>query len=128
MSKLALAASRFGRYFPVINWGRHYDRAWLRDDLVSGVVVGLIMIPVAMAYAQMAGVPAQAGLYSAVVGMTAYALLATSRHLKITASSTMAIMSLSVVAPLAGATPRPLWRSPRRWRSPWALSCWCWAF
>ncbi|HQY94184.1 SulP family inorganic anion transporter [Caldilinea sp.] len=102
MSKLALAASRFGRYFPVINWGRHYDRAWLRDDLVSGVVVGLIMIPVAMAYAQMAGVPAQAGLYSAVVGMTAYALLATSRHLKITASSTMAIMSLSVVAPLAG--------------------------
>jgi sulfate permease, SulP family len=88
-------------YVPLIGWARTYQRAWLRDDLVSGVVVGAIMIPVAMAYAQMAGVPPQAGLYSAIVGMAAYALLATSRHLKITTSSTMSIMSLAVVAPLA---------------------------
>ena len=63
------------------------------------------MIPVAMAYAQMAGVPPQAGLYSAIVGMTAYAILATSRHLKITTSSTMSIMSIAVVAPLAASDP-----------------------
>jgi sulfate permease, SulP family len=71
------------------------------DVLVSGVVVGLIMIPVAMAYAQMAGVPPQAGLYSAIVGMTLCAIFATSRHLKITTNSTMSIMSLAVVASLA---------------------------
>jgi SulP family sulfate permease len=93
------------RYVPIIAWTRSYRREWLRDDLVSGVVVGMIMIPVAMAYAQMAGVPPQAGLYAAIVGMTAYAIFATSRHLKITTSSTMSIMSLAVVAPLAAGDP-----------------------
>ncbi len=90
------------RYVPVVNWARTYDRAWLRDDLVSGVVVGAIMVPVAMAYAQMAGVPPQAGLYAAIVGMALYALLATSHHMKVTTSSTMSIMSIAVVTPLAG--------------------------
>jgi SulP family sulfate permease len=53
-----LQGKRLGRYVPIIGWVRSYQRDWLRDDLVSGVVVGAIMIPVAMAYAQMAGVPA----------------------------------------------------------------------
>jgi SulP family sulfate permease len=96
-----LQGKRLGRYIPIIGWARSYQRAWLRDDLISGIVVGAIMIPVAMAYAQMAGVPVQAGLYAAIVGMTAYAIFATSRHLKITTSSTMSIMSIAVVAPLA---------------------------
>ena len=100
-----LRVKRFGRYVPIIGWARTYDRSGLRDDLVSGVVVGAIMIPVAMAYAQMAGVPVQAGLYSAIVGMAAYAIFATSRHLKITTSSTMSIMSIAVVAPLAASDP-----------------------
>jgi sulfate permease, SulP family len=94
-------SQQIGRHVPIIGWGRSYDRANLRDDIVSGIVVGAIMVPVAMAYAQMAGVPPQAGLYAAIVGMAAYAIFATSRHLKITTSSTMAIMSLAVVAPLA---------------------------
>ena len=94
-----------GRYVPIVGWVKTYQRAGLRDDLVSGVVVGAVMIPVAMAYAQMAGVPPQAGLYSAIVGMTVYAILATSRHLKITTSSTMSIMSIAVVAPLAASDP-----------------------
>ena len=96
---------QIGRYVPIVGWIRTYQRAGLRDDLVSGVVVGAVMIPVAMAYAQMAGVPPQAGLYSAIVGMTVYAILATSRHLKITTSSTMSIMSIAVVAPLAASDP-----------------------
>jgi MFS superfamily sulfate permease-like transporter len=100
-----LQGKRLGRYVPIVGWVRSYQRVWLRDDLVSGVVVGAIMIPVAMAYAQMAGVPVQAGLYLAIVGMTAYAIFATSRHLKITTSSTMSIMSIAVVAPLAAGDP-----------------------
>lgn len=99
--KTATRINQVAHYVPIIGWARTYDRGWLRDDLVSGVVVGLVMVPVAMAYAQMAGVPAQAGLYAAIVAMTAYAIFATSRHLKITTSSTMAIMSLAVVSPLA---------------------------
>jgi SulP family sulfate permease len=99
---------RLTHLVPIIDWVRTYRREWLRDDLVSGLVVGMIMIPVAMAYAQMAGVPPQAGLYAAIVGMTAYAIFATSKHLKITASSTMSIMSLAVVAPLAAGDPATL--------------------
>jgi hypothetical protein len=52
-----LHGKRIGRYIPIISLVRSYQRAWLRDDLVSGVVGGAIMIPVAMAYAEMAGVP-----------------------------------------------------------------------
>ncbi len=103
-----LKNKRLIQYIPIIGWARSYQRQWLRDDLVSGVVVGMIMIPVAMAYAQMAGVPPQAGLYAAIVGMTTYALFATSRHIKITTSSTMSIMSLAVVAPLAAGDPAML--------------------
>ena len=103
-----LTNKRVVRYVPILGWMRSYRREWLRDDLVSGVVVGMIMVPVAMAYAQMAGVPPQAGLYSAIVGMTAYAIFATSRHMKVTTSSTMSIMSLAVVAPLAAGDPAAL--------------------
>jgi SulP family sulfate permease len=95
-----LQGKRLEKYVPLIGWLTTYQRAWLRDDLVSGVVVGAIMIPVAMAYAQMAGVPPQQGLYSAILGMAVYAVFATSRHLKITTSSTMSIMSIAVVGPL----------------------------
>jgi sulfate permease, SulP family len=95
-----LQGKRLEKYVPLIGWITTYQRAWLRDDLVSGVVVGAIMVPVAMAYAQMAGVPPQQGLYSAIIGMAVYGVFATSRHLKITTSSTMSIMSIAVVGPL----------------------------
>ena len=95
-----LQGKRLEKYVPLIGWITTYQRAWLRDDLVSGVVVGAIMVPVAMAYAQMAGVPPQQGLYSAIIGMAIYAVFATSRHMKITTSSTMSIMSIAVVGPL----------------------------
>src|SRR5512136_3385400 len=87
-----LEGKRLEKYVPLINWVTTYQRAWLRDDLVSGVVVGAIMVPVAMAYAQMAGVPPQQGLYTSILGMAVYAIFATSRQLKITTSSTMSIM------------------------------------
>jgi high affinity sulfate transporter 1 len=58
------------------------------------------MIPAAMAYAQLAGVPAQYGLYAAMAALAIYPLFATSRHVRVTMSSTMAVMSASIVAPL----------------------------
>ena len=60
------------------------------------------MVPVAMAYAQMAGVPPEARLYAAFAALLAYAVFGTSRHLKVTASSTMAVMSAAVVGSIAG--------------------------
>src|SRR5690606_20777577 len=79
-----------------------YQRADLRPDLMAGAISWAVMVPVAMAYAEMAGLPAQAGLYASMASLIAYFLFGTSRHQKVLASSTMAVMSAAVIAPLAG--------------------------
>jgi high affinity sulfate transporter 1 len=63
------------------------------------------MVPVALAYASLAGLPPEYGLITAFAALAAYAVFGTSRHLRVTTSSTMAVMSLSLVAPLAGGDP-----------------------
>jgi len=94
---LALVA----RYVPIIRWLPAYDRADLRVDAVAGVVSWGVMVPVAMAYAGLAGVPPELGLVTAFTALAAYAIFGTSRHLKVTASSSIAIMSASVVGAIA---------------------------
>jgi MFS superfamily sulfate permease-like transporter len=96
---------QLGRYVPIAAWLPAYPRDFLRSDVISGVTVWGVMVPVAMAYAQMAGVPPQNGLYAAFAALLAYAIFGTSRHLKVTASSTMAVMSAAVVAAMAGGDP-----------------------
>ena len=91
-----------GRYVPITEWLPRYPRAWLGKDIAAGITSWAVMVPVAMAYAELAGVPAGVGLVTATAGLTAYAILGTSRHAKVTTSSTMAVMSASVVAPVAG--------------------------
>lgn len=93
---------QLGRYAPITVWLPAYARDLLRTDVISGVTVWGVMVPVAMAYAQMAGVPPQAGLYAAFAALLAYAVFGTSRHLKVTASSTMAVMSAAVIGSIAG--------------------------
>ena len=90
------------RYVPIVGWVPQYRRADLRPDLLAGAISWAVMVPVAMAYAQMAGLPAEAGLYASLASLIAYAVFGTSRHQKVLASSTMAVMSAAVIAPLAG--------------------------
>ncbi len=90
------------RYLPITTWAREYPRAWLRPDLVAAITSWVVMVPVALAYAGLAGVPPEVGLTTAFAALTAYAVFGTSRHVKVTASSTMAIMSAAVVVDLAG--------------------------
>jgi SulP family sulfate permease len=96
------ARELLGRYVPITSWLPDYPRAWLGKDISAGITSWAVMVPVAMAYAELAGVPASIGLITATAGLTAYAVLGTSRHAKVTTSSTMAVMSASVVAPAAG--------------------------
>ncbi len=90
------------RFVPIVSWVPQYRRADLRPDLLAGAISWAVMVPVAMAYAQMAGLPAEAGLYASLASLIAYAVFGTSRHQKVLASSTMAVMSAAVIAPLAG--------------------------
>jgi high affinity sulfate transporter 1 len=89
------------RYVPIVRWLPGYDRADLRFDAIAGLVSWGVMVPVAMAYAGLAGMPPETGLVTAFAALTAYAVFGTSRHLKVTTSSSVAIMSASVVLAVA---------------------------
>jgi len=89
------------RYIPLLTWLPGYQRAWLRIDILAGISAWGITVPTAMGFAQMAGLPVQAGLYAAMVALVAYALLGSSSVLKVETSPSMAVMSAAIVAPLA---------------------------
>jgi sulfate permease, SulP family len=67
------------RRFPILEWAAGYQPAWLRFDVVAGLTAAAVVIPKAMAYATIAGLPVQVGLYTALLPMGIYALLGTSR-------------------------------------------------
>ena len=93
--------SLLDRYVPLFNWLSRYQRKWLRFDILAGITVWGTTVPTAMGYAQVAGLPVQAGLYAAIVALIAYAVFGTSSLLKVETSPSMAIMSAALIAPLA---------------------------
>lgn len=80
---------------------RHYQRVWLRGDVLAGVTVAAYLIPQVMAYATLAGLPPVAGLWAALIPMVVYAILGSSRQLSVGPESTTALMTATALAPLA---------------------------
>src|SRR4051794_11576119 len=76
-------------------WLRGYDRAWLPVDVMAGLTIWALMVPQALAYAGIAGVPVQNGLYVMPLAAVGYALLGSSRHLFVGPSATVATLSAS---------------------------------
>jgi len=81
-----------------VNWLPNYQPAWLRADLLAGVVAAAVVIPQAMAYASIAGLPVQVGLYVALAPMLVYALLGTSRPLSVSSTSTISMLVATALA------------------------------
>ena len=82
------------RWFrPLPEWFVSDRRDWLRADIVAGLTTGAVIIPKAMAYAMIAGLPVQVGLYTALVPMVIYAVLGTSRVLSVSTTTTLAILT-----------------------------------
>jgi SulP family sulfate permease len=92
-------------FFPILSWLPNYNRSWLRWDLVAALTVWAMFVPEGMAYASLAGVPPEAGLYAAPLAALGYAIFGTSRHMTVGPSSTVAIMSALVLAPVATGDP-----------------------
>ena len=88
-------------YLPILDWGRRYDRDTLVSDLVAAVIVTLMLIPQSLAYAQLAGLPAQAGLYASIAPLVLYALLGTSRVLAVGPVAVVSLMTASTVGSFA---------------------------
>lgn len=94
--------SKLSSLLPILQWGKEYRMDWLRPDLVAGLTTAAVIIPKAMAYATIAGLPVQVGLYTAFIPLVVYAILGTSRPLSVSTSTTLAILTgaqLGLVAP-----------------------------
>ena len=89
---------RIARLVPILDWGRTYDRTWIRPDVIAGITVAALVIPKALGYAGIAGVPIENGLYAAAAGGILYALFGTSRQLSTGPSSSLAALAGSAVA------------------------------
>ncbi|WP_278264863.1 SulP family inorganic anion transporter [Nocardia sp. AG03] len=80
-----------------------YRRTWIRPDVIAGLTVWAVLVPEALAYASIAGVPPVVGLYAAVPALVLYALAGSSRHLVVGPMSATAALSAAIITPLAGA-------------------------
>lgn len=89
--------------WPVFQSLQGYQSKWLRPDLIAGLTVWAVMVPEALAYASIAGVPPVAGLYAALPALVLYALAGSSRHLIVGPMSATAALSAAIITPLAGA-------------------------
>ncbi len=89
------------RLFPALAWLRGYSRDDLTADGKAGLIVGVLVVPQAMAYAALAGVPPTAGLYAAMVSLVVYAAFGTSRYISVGPVALDSLLTAAAVAPLA---------------------------
>jgi len=97
--------SRWTNWLPGLQVLRHYEAAWLTRDLMAGLVLTAMLVPVGIAYAVASGVPGIHGLYATIVPLLAYALFGPSRILVLGPDSSLAAVILAVVFPLSGGDP-----------------------
>ncbi len=87
------ARSNVRQFALLPDWLLNYQKDWLRPDVVAGLTAAAVVIPKAMAYATIAGLPVQVGLYTAFLPMVIYAVLGTSRVLSVSTTTTLAILA-----------------------------------
>lgn len=92
---------RFTRYMPILDWGRSYGRDALSNDLIAAVIVTIMLIPQSLAYALLAGLPAQAGLYASILPIILYAIFGTSRALAVGPVAVVSLMTAAAVGQVA---------------------------
>ncbi len=89
------------RFFPMLDWAGAYDRSVLVSDLVAAVIVTIMLIPQSLAYAMLAGLPPEIGLYASILPLVAYAVFGTSRTLAVGPVAVVSLMTASAVGQIA---------------------------
>jgi sulfate permease, SulP family len=92
---------RLARYFPVLEWGRSYNGTVFTGDLIAAVIVTIMLIPQSLAYALLAGLPPQVGLYASIVPLIAYAIFGTSRTLAVGPVAVISLMTAAAASQVA---------------------------
>src|SRR6478609_8883575 len=90
------------RFFPPANWLANYRLAWLPADAIAGITLAAYAIPVSLAYAGLAGLPPQVGIYGYLLGGIGYAFLGSSRQLAIGPTSAISLMMAGTLGEMAG--------------------------
>ncbi len=90
------------RYLPVLDWGSRYDRDDAANDLVAAVIVTIMLIPQSLAYALLAGLPAEMGLYASILPLVAYAIFGTSRALAVGPVAVVSLMTATAIGKVSG--------------------------
>lgn len=91
------------RLLPALDWARGYNSGYLASDLLAAVIVTIMLIPQSLAYALLAGLPAEMGLYASILPLIAYALLGTSRTLSVGPVAVVSLMTATAVGKVAQA-------------------------
>ena len=94
---------------PILRWGREYSRDTLVSDLLAALIVTIMLIPQSLAYALLAGLPPQAGLYASIAPLVLYALFGTSRVLAVGPVAVISLMTATAIGELAVAGSREYW-------------------
>ncbi len=110
------ALKRFLPGLPVLDWGRRYDRATLGSDLLAAVIVTLMLIPQSLAYAMLAGLPPEVGLYASIAPLVLYALFGSSRVLAVGPVAVVSLMTAAAIGQFAESG------SPHYWEAAIALA------
>ena len=92
-------------FLPLVGWLPRYRRGWLRFDLLAGATLAAYAVPVSLAYAGLAGLPPQTGLYCYLVAGLGYAIFGSSRHIAVGPTSAIALLLGVTLATLAGGDP-----------------------
>ena len=85
------------RYLPILDWGRSYSRLTLTNDLIAAVIVTIMLIPQSLAYALLAGLPPEAGIYASIVPIMLYAVFGTSRALAVGPVAVISLMTAAAI-------------------------------
>jgi SulP family sulfate permease len=93
--------SGLGAFLPMLDWARHYDRETLISDLVAALIVTIMLIPQSLAYASLAGLPPEVGLYASIAPLLLYAIFGTSRVLAVGPVAVVSLMTATAVGDLA---------------------------
>lgn len=94
-------ASSLARHLPVLDWARDYTRETLVNDLVAAVIVTIMLIPQSLAYALLAGLPPEVGIYASIAPIILYALFGTSRVLAVGPVAVVSLMSATAISQVA---------------------------
>ncbi|WP_082735834.1 SulP family inorganic anion transporter [Polycladidibacter stylochi] len=97
------------KYLPILAWGREYNRGTFSADFIAAIIVTIMLIPQSLAYALLAGLPPQAGLYASMAPLLAYALFGTSRALAVGPVAVVSLMTAASIGALSLDSPQAYW-------------------